>query len=273
MPLVVHTHGSDVLVRDDAALASHHGARRLARHWPELVAGTDCFIAPSSFVATALQQRGVPDSRLVTRHIGIPISPLDLEGAVARHQKSRTLLYVGRLEENKGCRQLLHALPLLGCEDWEVVVIGEGTERGSLEAQVQRAGFTDRVRFLGQRPVPEVRRAMAAARISVVPSIPVASGASEGFGLVVLEAMAEALPVVAFDTGGIAESGVGTHGVLLPPGDVPALAAALDGLLADNHSVERLGRSGRQHVEQHFDVRRQARELLDDIACVLGGPK
>jgi colanic acid/amylovoran biosynthesis glycosyltransferase len=273
VPLVVHTHGSDVLLSDDAAGSSHHGARQLAQHWPDLVAGTSCFVAPSAFVAAALRRRGVPDAALVTRHIGIPVPPLDLDAAVAGHRASRTLLFVGRLEQNKGCDLLLSALPLLRSEEWDVVVIGDGTQRLALEEQVRRAGLAHRVRFRGQRPGPEVRSAMESARVSVVPSVPVASGASEGFGLVVIEAMAQALPVVAFDTGGIAESGVGSHGVLLPPGDVPALAAALDELLADDESVARLGRSGRRHVEEHFDVRTQARGLLDDITGVLGGDR
>lgn len=124
------------------------------------------------------------------------------------------LVAVGALVEHKGHRVLIDALR--GVPDAHLTIAGDGPLRGRLEAQA--AGLGSRVRFLGQRgDVPEW---LGAADRFVHPSL------EEGLGQAVIEAMLAGVPVVASRAGGVPEV-VGEDGVLVPPGDVAALTAAL----------------------------------------------
>jgi glycosyltransferase involved in cell wall biosynthesis len=104
-----------------------------------------------------------------------------------------------------------------------LVVVGDGPEATSLHARARELGIADRVRFVGSVSDDQLVDAYRAADVSVVPSLEL-----EGFGLVVLEALASGVPVIASDTGGLAPALAPLDpSLLVPPGDVEALAARL----------------------------------------------
>jgi glycosyltransferase involved in cell wall biosynthesis len=170
------------------------------------------------------------------------------------------LLEVGRLCAVKGQRDAIAALPLLGRADVTLLLAGEDIEGGgayldALERQASQLGVRDRVRFLGRRD--DVPALLAAADALVLPSW------QEGLPLVVLEAMAAGVPVVATSVGGTPEAVVdGETGLLVPPRDVPALTAAIDTLLDDPERARRLGEAGRRRVRERFDAAESTRRIL-----------
>lgn len=155
------------------------------------------------------------------------------------------LLCPARLDPQKGHAHLLAALPRL--PEVILALAGTGELQPTLEVQASELGVRDRVRFLGLRfDVPEL---MAASDIVVLPSL------FEGLPIVPLEAMAAGRPVVATRIGGTDEAILdGETGLLVPPEDPPALAAAIRFLLEEPQRSARMGEHGRLHVARRFDL-------------------
>lgn len=176
------------------------------------------------------------------------------------------LLFVGRLRIRKGVEVLLAALDLLRRQGAAptLAIAGDGEHRAALEAAAARRGLDgSAVRFLGRADAARVRALLAAARVLVVPST------YEGMPLVVLEAMAAGLPVVASRVSGIPEVVVdGETGWLVPPEDPEALAVALAELLADPAEGRRRGAAGRQRVGKRFRPEQAAERWLREVAEV-----
>ena len=172
---------------------------------------------------------------------------------------------VARLEAEKGHRTLLDAWPLVLAavpKAW-LLIVGEGSERDSLEAQADILGISGRVVFTGRRE--DVPAVTAALDISVLPSY------REAQGLSVLEAMALSRPVVASAVGGIPEMiEDGVTGLLVPPHDCDALAAAIVRLLTDHPLADMIGRNGHELAHGRFciEVMVQAVSDLYDAAAL-----
>ncbi|MDI3281475.1 MAG: glycosyltransferase, partial [Bacillota bacterium] len=137
----------------------------------------------------------------------------------------------------------------------------DGPQRRELETLAAGLGFSSSVRFYGRRPWREVLwRWMREADLFILPSL------SEGMPLVLLEAMAQGLPVAATAVGGIPE--LITHertGLLVPPGDATALASALRRLLADEGLRHSLSRAGLKVAEKNT-FERQSGRVADLVA-------
>ena len=177
------------------------------------------------------------------------------------------LLMVARFAAPKEPLLLLRALARLR-RPWRLRLVGDGPDRPAVQAQVDALGLADRVELLGTRlDVPEL---LSQAQIGLLIS------RQEGFPLVVLEAMRAGLPVIASDVGGIREAvEPGRTGALVPRGDEAALAAAIDGLLADPALRVRQGAAGRAAFEARFTVQRMLEGTLAvyrEVAAEAGFP-
>ncbi|MGA8211317.1 MAG: glycosyltransferase family 4 protein [Nocardioidaceae bacterium] len=177
-------------------------------------------------------------------------------------QDPAVLLFVGTLSRRKGLEELAAAAAALGestSAAWSLQVVGGAAEVGEEEAAQMRAAFTDRglaEAMLGSRPAGEVRELMAGASALVLPSH------WEGQPMVILEAMASGLPVVASGVGAIPD--VVRHekdGLLVETGDVASLTSALRRIVEDSALRERLGASARRRAEESYDVSVLARRL------------
>lgn len=175
-------------------------------------------------------------------------------------------VFLGRLKYRKGVDVLLQALartPENGRV--QLAIVGDGEERGPLEALADQLDLGGRVRFLGTLTGPAKSYVLQNARFGVVPS-----RQWEAFGLVVLEGYASGLPMLATDMPGLADLVQPDEtGVLVPPEAPGALAAALQRLLANDALVERMSAAARQ-VVQGYDWRNVALRHLDLYERLLG---
>ncbi|MHB8843012.1 MAG: glycosyltransferase family 4 protein, partial [Candidatus Aquicultor sp.] len=156
---------------------------------------------------------------------------------------------VGRLVPFKGHGVLLQSMARVVANhpNAYLVIVGDGPLRGELENQANELGLSDHVKFLGF--VDEPGRYMAALDIFVLPSI------KEPFGIVILEAMALGLPVVATSGGGVPDIVTdGVSGLLATPEDAGSLADAIEKMLADKDLREKLALNGSQLVNKNFTI-------------------
>lgn len=160
------------------------------------------------------------------------------------------LLFLGRLEERKGADRFLQALHALKTSklDYDAVMAGDGDVQGYRD-MAAALGVSGHVQFTGWLDREAVAKLMHTADVLVLPSL------NEGLPMAILEGMASGLAVVATPVGAIGDViRDGETGLLVPPGDAPALAAALRRVIADPGLRGRLGREARRLAQAEFDV-------------------
>lgn len=173
------------------------------------------------------------------------------------------LLFVGRLAAVKGVRVLFDAFRRLRETRPTAVLtlVGDGPDRAALEQEARSAGLGEAVVFAGYQTQTQVAEHLARSDVFVLPSF------AEGLPVVLMEALASRTPAVATRIAGVAELiADGKTGVLVPPGDVESLTAALDRLLSDPDARTRLGEAGRARVVEGFDSSRESARLADLLA-------
>jgi colanic acid/amylovoran biosynthesis glycosyltransferase len=186
------------------------------------------------------------------------------------HSDGRTLIAVARLVEKKGIDVLIEAAGLLKQRAplERVWIVGRGPLEPLLRARVRELGLEGVVELLGSRPPDEVRDLLERADLLAAPCVVAADGDRDTMPVVVKEALAMELPVVASDEVGLPEVVMPEWGRLVPPGDAAALAAAIEELLA--LPAERraaMGRAGRAFVVEHCSLRRETERLASLIAA------
>lgn len=229
---------------DRFVVASHHGGRRLADWLP---ASRDRItVIPHGVDVPAYERDPDPELRSRLSHGG----------------RRRVVLLVGRMDGYKGHADLLQAAR--GIPDAQIVLAGDGPERPALVSLAASLGMTERVTFLGFRhDVPDL---LAASDLAVLPTL------NEAFGLALIEAMAASRPVISTRVGGPEEIvRDGETGLLVPPGDPPALAAAMRRVLDDPSLAERLARAGHARAEERFSVEGMRAGIVDVYRESLSG--
>lgn len=214
----------------------------------------------------------IPARKLIVVRNGIrvprsgPTPNPALRAELVRGRPDYVVLTPARLHEQKGHAILLAAA--VQVPDATFVLAGEGPLRAALEQQAHDLGVAQRCVFLGHRSdVPDL---LAAADLLVLPSL------FEGLPVSVLEAMAAERPVVATAIGGTDEAV--THelnGLLVPPGDPAALAAAIHRVRVDPALAHRLAAAGRGRLEREFSSATTAREVMkvyDEVMAQGGRP-
>lgn len=274
-PDVLHLHTpKDYLVGTFASGFSAQTALALTRHlllpvsphMRRIYRRADAVICPCRVLRDQLAKAGVPGRKLALVYGAIDAerffhTPLERGGA------RPVVGIIGRLVPGKGHAVLLEAFSRLGTMPLSPTlhIIGDGPERAVLGAQAERLRLGERVRFLGfQGDIPSV---MTALDVFVL-----ASTHTEVLPLVVMEAMAAGRAVIATAVGGVPEIVEdGQSGLLVPPGDVAALTAALHRLIADTDLRVGLGRSARERVQQQFTLPRMIGETEQVYQSVCRG--
>jgi len=214
-----------------------------------------------------IEREGVPP-HLVTRIPNAVIPPSDVPaGALPDGWLEGPLVgVVARLQPEKGVANFLKAAARVS-ENFprtRFLVVGDGPLRGELLDLAEHLGVSERVRFLGYRS--DSRALMELMDLLVVPSL------TEGSPLIVLEAMAAGVPVVASAVGGIPDQvRHGREGMLVPPDDPDALVEALGALLRDPAYARRLGEAGRRRTENEFSHETMVRRIEGVYRATLDG--
>ncbi|MBN1826812.1 MAG: glycosyltransferase [Candidatus Eisenbacteria bacterium] len=272
-PRIVHSHGyKENLLAGFAARPLRGCARIRTQHGSPYPGGrfpytayyrVDRFLAPrlceraiavSGAVAEEMR-RFLPMEKIATVRNGIPL-PEEAGGAPPPENPGpgRWIVSCGRLSPEKRFDRLIDAVARLAEEgiDARLLLVGDGPERGALE-RIAGEIAPGRVRFAGFREEPAPL--LGGAEIFAL------SSEREGLPMTLLEALALGLPAVVPRVGGMAEViRDGETGLLVPPGDGPALAAAIARLLRDDSLRGRIGAAGKEAVRREYGVDRTARE-------------
>jgi teichuronic acid biosynthesis glycosyltransferase TuaC len=262
-PTVVTLHGGDVTLY----FRSYFG-RRLGL-WA--IGNADRVIA----VSDSLRRKVIEEDETLADKITVIPNCVDvsrftpLPRSLARSrlglsEDTQRVLYVGAITRSKGLDHLLLAFKILIASTQgsvELVLVGEGEYEHNGRLLAQRSGLADHVFFAGKRPNAEIPLWMNACDVVALPSL------SEGFGVVLVEAMACGKPVVATACGGPEEIVTSHTGILVPPADEKALAQAMLDALGDG------GRFSpaviRQHAVDNYVCEGIAARLLDVYAEAL----
>jgi colanic acid/amylovoran biosynthesis glycosyltransferase len=269
VPLVTALHGYDVTISDEVMSRTLLG-RAYVQGRSRLQKTGALFISCSDYVRARGLAMGYPADRTIVHSIGVDVERFKPPGVLRPREKS--VLFVGRLVEKKGCGSLIDAMAGVQrhCPKAELVVIGDGPLRADYETRAAALGV--RCRFLGVQPAAVVRDRMSRASVFCVPSVVAANGDAEGFGMVFIEAQAMGLPVVSTLSGGVPEAVKnGETGLLVRERDPRALAAAILQLMLDPELWWRYSLAGRKHVVDHFNLERQTGRLEDVFEQLLAG--
>lgn len=199
------------------------------------------------------------DRHLAANHIAsrtiVPYFPTTTAKAGSGHSGRRRVVFAGRIARPKGVEVLIRAAVEV---DAEFVICGDGRQLAAMRTLAERLSVQGRVCFKGWLDADELAQELADASVVAVPSL-----WPEPFGLVGIEALAAGRPAVASSTGGITEwLDDGVSGLSVVPGDVAALARALNELLADPDRQNRMGIAGRAAVAERFSADRHLSALL-----------
>jgi glycosyltransferase involved in cell wall biosynthesis len=217
----------------------------------------DFVVAISDFAKSQLMvhmdERHWPKLEVV--HCGVPAAEFDVPERRPLTNRPARILTVGRLAPQKGQSVLIEAVAKLD-RDVELTIVGDGPKRKALERRAKELEV--QVEFTGALGQHEIRERYRSADVFCLSSF------AEGVPVVLMEAMATGLPVVApriMGIGELVEDGVG--GLLVRPARADQLAAALERLIDDPELRDRLGTNGRRKVEDEFEVNGVARELRE----------
>ena len=231
----------------------------------------DRFITASEAIRAMLIEDGVPADRATTVHEGIDvdrvaaIEPLNVREEYWFPPHSLVVGNIAALVPHKGQKHLIEAAAIVVREVPEArfLILGEGELRPTLEHQVKHLHLSQHVVFAGFRA--DVLAVLKGLDLFVLSSV------TEGLGTSLLDAMAAGRPIVATQAGGIPEVVVdGETGVLVPPRDGEALAAAILGMLRDEGRRRRMADAGLARVRTRFSVDRMVEQTLAVYAAVAG---
>ena len=223
----------------------------------------DCLVVASEFMRGELIKNGFDAAKVRI------LAPMPPEAPAAGAPPGEVpfvpgrILFTGQIIRGKGLDLLIRAVHGLG-GDWHLSVAGAGSALGKCRALIERLGLGPRVTIHGYLGARQLSEQYGEAQVVAVPS-----AWQEPYGMVGVEAMRHARPVVGFGTGGIPEwLRDGGNGLLVPPGDIGALRAALDGLLGDPAECRRMGARGLELAATDFSFSNYAGKLAHMLADV-----
>jgi colanic acid/amylovoran biosynthesis glycosyltransferase len=252
LPYAVNFYGSDVTQKEFL--------RRARRGYARLFKRGKVFLVEGPAMKGKLAALGCPEERIHLQRIAINPSDYAFRERTWDGNRPVRFLFVGRMVEKKGLEWGLDALA--ECKrafPWELEIIGDGPLRPAVEERIARHGLGDRVRILGYLPLPEMRRKMQERDALFQPSRTSADGDGEGGApTVLLEAQACGMPILSTLHDDIPYATVPDGSALLAPErDVEAMAANILRLAERAGSWPEMGRTGRRHVEDRHDARKE----------------
>ena len=271
VPVIIHAHLQDVL-SSNSFIRSY---QNMMNYWTSRNC-CNAIIAVSHQVKDALITEGFDSHKFSVVHNGTPLNTLEIYSNIRTQlnipEDIPVVIHVGRLCKSKGQHLLLQAAANLHQPGQEAVylIVGKDLEQDGaylnyLKDMAQELGINKSVHFLGHRA--DIPQLLALSDLLVLPSY------TEGLPLVILEAMAAGLPVVATPVGGIPEVVIHQEtGLLVPVEDVQGLGDAILRLLQNPHLMQEMGSKALEMVRKDFSVEKMCREVFDiyqKVGCVV----
>ena len=252
LPLITTFHGSDITQKDKFSYNQKHRDIVFQR--------SDKIIAVSKFIHQKLIERGCPNEKILQHYIGIDNQYFSPSG---NKSPQPTILFVGRLIEQKGCQYLLQAMKDINkaIPEAQLIIAGYGTYQKTLQAM---SANLKNVHFIGAQNRQQVKALMAKSWLTCLPSIRMKRGNEEGMPTVCMESQAMGTPIVAFNTGGVSEAVVHEKtGFLVVEKNVEQLSQSLITLLKSNQLRNEFSLAGISRVDKYFNVQQQCKKLED----------
>lgn len=272
VPVIIHAHLQDTL-SSNSFIRSY---QNIMNYWTSRKC-CDAIIAVSHQVKDALIAEGFDSHKFHVVHNGTPVNTLDKIDSNIRSELNipediPVVIHIGRLCKSKGQHLLLQAAANLHQLGQEAVylIVGKDLEQDGaylnyLKDMAQELGINDSVRFLGHRA--DISQLLTLSDLLVLPSY------TEGLPLVILEAMAAGLAVVATPVGGIPEVVIEKEtGFLVPVEDVQALGDAIFKLLQNPNLKYEMGNKGLEMVNENLSLEKMCEEVFDiykQVGCVV----
>jgi phosphatidyl-myo-inositol dimannoside synthase len=255
MPVSVLVYGREVTTRDPL---------------PAEMLRADRLVTLTRWLAREARQRGMAEDRITAVHAAVhpPPERVDASGLRARLgiDDGPVVLAVGRLVQRKGQDLLVEAWPAVLARHprARLLLVGQGPRHDHLRALIDDRGLDRSVILAGFLSPADLESAYELADLFALPCTEGDDGDTEGFGLVFLEAGVRGLPVIGGRTAGVVEAiEDGETGLLVEPGDVRALAAAILGFLSDPARVARMGDAGARRVREDYLPAHYARRIVE----------
>ena len=232
----------------------------------------DAFLPVSESLKNMLLADGCAEDKITVLHSGIDCEKFEYKERTRYDNEPVRLITTARLVEMKGLRYAIEAVSLLISRGVNITydIIGDGLLRDELEEQIKALGVGDKITLCGWLDHEEVKARLADAHILIAPSITADNGEKEGIPNAVKEAMAQGLPVVATWHSGIPELVEhGVSGLLSEERDVKSLAENIEYLLNNTQDWAEMGRKGRQHVLDEFDITKMNVKLVEIYQSLL----
>lgn len=257
LPMLVTLHGYDINIERRWWEDGNGGERR--RSYPRRLEALsrECsvrFIAVSEAIRSAALAFGIPEDRIDISFIGIDTNKFQA-GSLPLVERSKRVLFVGRLVEKKGTEYLIRAFQGLqkSVPDAELVIVGDGPGRASLQSLAASLGV--RAMFLGALSNEHVLAQMHQSRIFCLPSVRAGNGDAEGLPIVILEAAACGLGIVTSANGAVGEAVIHDKtGMCFPERDSEALRKCLQTLLTDDALLGSCGAAARERALNSFEL-------------------
>lgn len=265
LPLVTTFYGRDV--------GWAYGKRRWRKRYPRLFAAGAAFVVEGPHLGNELAARGCPAARIRVIHLGIDQERIEFAERRPGENGEIEILVSASLRPKKGIVSAVNAFAEIAADHpgTRLRILGDGPERGAVEAAIARHALGDRVRLVGYVSYDAHLAALARAHLFLAPSRTAPDGDSEGGAPVALiEAQAAGLPIISTRHADIPEIvSDGESGLLAPEFDDRALAANLRALLEHPDRWPAMGRAGHRRMEREFNVRIQAEVLADLYESIL----
>lgn len=261
IPLIVTYHGGDATKHNNTknSLFRVYNRRR-QKLWKDAALILPC----SEFIGRELEAKGCPRSKMnVHRNTADPTR-------FAPGDKQNIILFAGRWIEKKGIDTLIKALAIVSdkLDNWSVRLLGEGPLKDVLVAELQRANVN--AELPGWIQADEMPQQFAEASIVCIPSKRASSGDAEGMPMVCIEAQLSGCAVIATRHAGIPECIIdGQTGYLVDEGDHFAFAQQLEKLLKSPDLALELGRNGKIHAEENFNLQKQSHLLEEKLLNII----
>jgi len=223
------------------------------------------FTVNSHFTGNVIKALGCPEHKIRKLPVGLNIEEYTIQKEVKRNHNKIKILTVGRLVEKKGVEYALKAISQIVSLHPNILyqIVGDGELRFFLEKLSVELNINNNVQFLGWKTQEELKKIYFDADIFMLVSVTAQDGDREGQGLVLQEAQASGLPVIATIHNGFPESVQSDKSAfLVPERDVYAITSRLEYLISNPHIRFNMGLTGRKYVENKFSTTVLQKKLI-----------